>query len=229
MLSLQSEVNEPILFRTTTDTVAKATVERGSIWLRSDQFYRELEDTARNDTSEGINTAQLGVPLRIVTPNGPAINIEGTGTIGQQIVPHYIMSLHGSSIATRQRQEFGGNTIGIKSLSRLSAEILYRCSLQLRCTGYRYGAVFYQNAALGLMNFQVGSSAIKLADNPPIYLNPVGTDVLRKSPTLPFIEQDEWRIVIFATGYLSEDPQLPLRIEVNPDHFYYYDKLPFVT
>jgi hypothetical protein len=57
---------------------------------------------------------------------------------------------------------------------------------------------------------------------PPLYLDPLNTDVLRKQPIRPFIEQDEWRIVIFTEGYLNDDPHAPLQIQVDPSHFYPY-------
>jgi hypothetical protein len=92
----------------------------------------------------------------------------------------------------------------------------------LKCVGYRYGAVYYQYAALALSHHQIGSSAMSLGGAPPVYLNPLSTDVLRKQPVMPFIEQDEWRIVIFTEGYLEDDPTAPLRINVDPSHFYAY-------
>ena len=39
---------------------------------------------------------------------------------------------------------------------------------------------------------------------------------------MPFIEQDEWRIVIFTEGYLEGDPMAALKINVEPSHFYAY-------
>jgi hypothetical protein len=141
---IDADFDEPILFRTTNAEVYKATLSTGSLWLRSDQYYREIEDQARRDEFEGLNSSKLTIPLRIQIPNGPFIHIEGSGDVGQQIVPHYILSLHGTSISHEQLASFGECTLGIKSLSKLSAEILYQSSLRLKCHGYRFGQVFYQ-------------------------------------------------------------------------------------
>lgn len=215
-------MDEPILFRSTTADAYKATLEAGSIWLRSDQYFREIEDKARQDKLEGVNAGKTTVPLRLTPAGGPIVNVCGSGHIGQQIVPHYILSMHGSSIAEAQRISFGGHTFGIKSISRLSAEILYRSSQVLRCNGFRYGAVYYQYTALAQSFSQKGGSAICLGGAPPIHLNPVNTEVLRKEPVLPFILQDEWRIVIFVQEYLRADPAIPLQINVAAKHFYEY-------
>ena len=119
---IQTELGEPILFRTTGKQVYESTLATGSIWLRSDTYYRDLEDKVRNDASEGANPGTTSVPLRIAPPNGPEFNIQGPGHVGQLMVPHYLVSLHGSSIAPSEREAFGGYTFGIRSLSRLSAE-----------------------------------------------------------------------------------------------------------
>jgi hypothetical protein len=171
---------------------------------------------------EGVNTSKLTIPLRIQIPNGPFIHIEGSGDVGQQIVPHYILSLHGTSISHEQLASFGECTLGIKSLSKLSAEILYQSSLLLKCHGYRFGQVFYQHAALAQSHTQIGAAAIKLGGAPPAYLNPLNTNVLRKKPIKPFIEQDEWRVVVFTEEYLNDNPHSPLQINVDPSYFYRY-------
>ncbi len=63
-----------------------------------------------------------------------------------------------------------------------------------------------------------------IGGNPPVYLNPLNTDVLRKRPIVPFIEQDEWRIVILTNGYLGDDPNAPLQLNVDPSNFYAYQQ-----
>jgi hypothetical protein len=112
--------------------------------------------------------------------------------------------------------------MGVRSLSKLSAEILFQASQQVPCTGYRYGAVYYQHCALKTSLYSVGGAEIKIGENPGLFLNPVDTDVLRKRPVEPFILQDEWRIVIFVRNYLNNDQSAPLKINVAPDHFYPY-------
>ena len=214
------EFDQPILFRTTNLTVYEATLCTGSLWLRSADYYRNIEDRIRQDLSEGINESDLSVPLCFQAQNGPKITVSGNGSIGQIIVPHYILSLHGSSPSKGQVKLFGGCTFGIKNISKLSAEVLYRSSLTLQCTGYRYGQVSYQHTALALSHSQIGAAAMSIGGMPPVYLNPINTDVLRKQPTAPFVEQDEWRIVIFVTKYLNNDPNAPLQIQVDPSHFY---------
>lgn len=202
--------------------VYEETLATGSLWLRSDQYYREIEDASRRDECEGVNAARLGVPLRFSVQN-TTIAVQGCGQVGQQIRPHYILSLHGSSIFKSQVDAFGGHTIGIRSLRKLSAEILYRCSLaEIKCDGYRFGPVSYQRPVLALSQVQWSGAAICLGGQPSTYLNPLDTDVLRKEPIAPFTEQDEWRVVIFTDGYLDGDPNSPLKINVEPSHFYPY-------
>lgn len=130
--------------------------------------------------------------------------------------------MHGSSISEEQLLALGGCTFGIKSIAKLAAEILYRCSQRVKATGYRYGQVFYQYVALSLLHWTVGGAAIQVCDSPPLYVNPIDTDVLRKLPLKPFIDQDEWRITVFTDGYLNCDPLAPIPINVSPDHFYPY-------
>jgi len=219
---IQTELGEPILFRTTGKQVYESSLATGSIWLRSDTYYRELEDKVRNDTSEGANPGTTSVPLRIAPPNGPQLNIQGPGHVGQLMVPHYLVSLHGSSIAPSEREAFGGHTFGIRSLSRLSAEVLYQCSKQIKCTGYQYGHIFYQYVAFALTLHSSGGAAIQIGDSPAHFLNPINTDALRKRPIKPFIDQDEWRIVIFTDSYVGGDASLPLKINVATTHFFPY-------
>jgi hypothetical protein len=67
-----------------------------------------------------------------------------------------------------------------------------------------------------------GAAAIDLSGDGPLFLKSINTSVLRKEPVLPFIEQDEWRIVVFTDGYLNNDPLTPPDINVDPGHFYDY-------
>jgi hypothetical protein len=218
----QSEYGEPIVFRTTAREVYASSLESGSLWLRSDRYYRSIEDPARSDSSEGVNSSGFRMPFRLHAVGGHPIQIVGDGTVGQEIVPHYIASFHGLNISPDQRNAFGGYTFGVRSFSRLAAAVLFECTKHVRCGGYRFGQISYQHTSLA-QHLQVhGSAAIQLADNPPVYLNPVNTDVLRKAPIHPFIEQDEWRIVVFTDGYIAKDEAEPLRINVPPDLFYPY-------
>ena len=118
------DFDEPILFRTVGAEVYESTLASGSLWLRSDQYFRELEDEVRKDKTEGVNAGQTVVPLRLEPENAQEIQIDGHGHIGQQLAPHYILSLHGSSISPDQHRAFGRYTFGVKSITKLSAEIL---------------------------------------------------------------------------------------------------------
>src|SRR5258708_6250230 len=164
-----AEIGEPIIFRTTSRAVYDASLTTGSLWLRSDDYFRRIEDEARKDRSEGINSGTTVVPLLIQAPNGPQLQVQGPGYIGQQIRPHYILSMHGSSISEEQLLAFGGCTFGIRSIARLAAEVLYRCSLHLKATGYRYGQVFYQHTSLSQLHSSHGSAAIRVSESPPLY------------------------------------------------------------
>ena len=68
----------------------------------------------------------------------------------------------------------------------------------------------------------MATAAIKLDGNPAVAIKSINTDVLRKEPVEPFIFQDEWRIAIFSSGYLNDDPNEPLKINVDPNNFYEY-------
>ena len=85
---VQADLDEPILFRTTSETVYRSALSRGSIWLRSAQYFRDLEDISRSDRGEGINSGTTAIPLRISPENGSGLEITGPGHIGQEIVPH---------------------------------------------------------------------------------------------------------------------------------------------
>jgi len=199
----------------------RSSVEEGSIWLRSSVYYREIEDQARKDVSEGINGSTTLLPLHFQPNKGAGVTIKGSGSIGCEIIDHYIVSLHGISISESVHKGFGGCTFGIKNLDRLSAEILYQVSKQYPVKGYRYGQVAYQHTALSL-SLNPSTSAMCLNGEPNEYVKSMNTDVLRKSPVLPFIEQDEWRIVIFLEGSKNLDPMRPIKINVDASNFYEY-------
>jgi hypothetical protein len=218
---IQSEFEEPILFRTTDRNVYDATLSNGSLWLRSGKYYRDLEDQIRRDISEGGNYGRVTLPLQLLEENAPQLTISGTGDIGEELPPHYILSLHGPSISEEQRASFGGCTFGIKCITTLTAEIVFRCSSLLRCVAYRYGPIRYQYGTLSRSRRGIGAP-ICLAHNPPAYLTLVNTDLLRKAPVRPFIEQDEWRIVLMTDGYLDGDGDVPLKLNVDTLNFYPY-------
>jgi hypothetical protein len=220
---IESELDSAILFRTTTSEVYKNTMEDGSIWLRSAQYYRELEDKVRNDRHEGVNGARIEFPIKVMGENGVKSEIigDGTGSLGQQIIPHYIASFHGVSISKEQHSSFGSYTFGVKSLTKLSAEILFKVSQIVDVTGYRYGPIAYQYTSL--VRTQNTSGGIYKFDDKTT-LSAIKTDVLIKRPLEPFISQDEWRIVIFTKGLYKNDPAEPLRINVDTNHFYSYLK-----
>lgn len=220
-MHLKTELDKPILFRTTDKDVYLNALEKGSIWLRSSHYYRNIEDQARRDQSEGVNGKKSSIPLRFKIEGAPELTLQGPGSIGCEIIPHYIMSMHGSAISDVCRREFGGFTFGIKDIVKLSAEILYQSSKQLDVHSYRYGQVAYQYTTLSMSHHRYGA-AIGLGGNPEIAIRSLNTDVLRKEPVEPFISQDEWRIAIFPTKYLDDDPMKPLKINVSPDHFFEY-------
>lgn len=219
--NIQTEYDSPIIFRTCTQEVHDATCDTGSLWLRTSHYYRKIEDIARRDLGEGVNGTSVGLELSITPENANGIRLKGTGTIGCEIIPHYLISFHGAAIKEKTRRDFGCYTLGVKSLTKLSAEIVYQASLQVDVTGYRYGPVSYQNTALTLSN-SGSSAAIEMTGTPAVYLKSINTDVLRKLPVEPFISQDEWRIALFVKNYLKDDINEPLKINVSPSHFYKY-------
>lgn len=217
-----TEVGSPIVLRTCEAEVAATTLSTGSLWLRSNRYYQALEDTVRNDRLEGINGAKGGIPLRFKVQAGLTVVLKGDGHIGQEIVPHYLACFHGPSIDFDEWVRFGGNTFGIRNFGCLAAEILYQCSRQIACTGYRYGPVSYMHSCLGVLAGTIGSAPLRLSASPPAVVAPITMDVLRKQPVEPFVKQDEWRIAVFTDGFLGDDADLPLKIQVEPSHFYSY-------
>ena len=178
------------------------------------------EDLARADRLEGVGGTKAHIPLRFKYESSPELTIQG-GTIGQKIVPHYILSLHGTALSEEYRSSFGGHTFGVKCIARLAAEVLYQASKQLCVHGYRFGPVSYQHTAICISHSGQGA-AIGLGGTPQMSLRSLDTDVLRKEPVEPFISQDEWRIVVFPASYVKGDPKEPLKINVSPDHFFEY-------
>jgi len=218
---ISTDLDQPIIFRTTSKTVCENTLSTGSLWLRSDSYYRNIEDQARKDALEGINSGTTSLSL-VFESGGVVVQMAGDGALGQQLAPHYILSMHGSAIAEATRQNFGGCTFGIRNLFKLTMEIFHHCSQQIACNGFRYGQVSYQRAALTRSRNSRGSAPIRMPNNPNEYLVPVDLDVLRKLPIVPLISQDEWRIAIFTDGYIDGDPRGPLKINVSTSHFFPY-------
>ena len=218
---VNTKFDRPILFRTCDKVVYESTLDSGSIWMRSNDYYQKIEDLARQDKSEGINGTPMLFPLNFSPENAQGMSIAGEGTVGQEIIPHYITSMHGTGITENVRKEFGGYTLGIKCIADLAAEILFAASQQLAIHSYRFGQVAYQRTAL-TQSYTRSGAALELTGNPSVYVKSINTDVLRKAPVEPFISQDEWRIVIFPNVYLNGDPNEPLKINANPKHFYRY-------
>ena len=221
--SIKTKLDSPIIFRTCGKDVYEATLSTGSTWLRSSLYYRKTEDLARQDRSEGVNGTSALFPLRFAPESAQAMTLQGPGRVGQEIILHYLMSMHGASITEETRKEFGGYTLGIRCLADLAADIVYQVSKQISVNGYRYGQVAYQRTALS-MSLGSHGSAIELGGTPSVHLKSINTDVLRKDPVEPFISQDEWRIGIFTNQYLNDDWSEPLKINVDPNHFFSYIK-----
>jgi len=221
---IKTDLDKPILFRTVDPNVYRPTLDTGSIWLRTSRYYRAIEDKARSDIGEGVNSSSMKLPLNFKSRTGANVNLlsDGMGKVGTEIIDHYLVSLHGISISESARNEFGGCTMGVVNLDKLAAEILYECSKQIDVKGYRYGPVHYQNTAL-VRSQHSNSAVINIgSDTVPEFVKTLPTDVLRKEPVEPFISQDEWRIVIFSNTFISNDFNEPLKINVSPEHFYEY-------
>lgn len=211
---VSSAVGAPILFRTTSEEVRRATLETGSLWLRSAQYYANSEDQVRNDETEGMSASRGTVPLRL-----GAVQFTRVGTLARQTVPHYILSLHGVCISKEQHRSFGGCSFGIKERWRLAMAIYHEVEKQIDCIGFRYGPVNYRHGCLSLMRNRVGEPVTLPGD---LHLGPEDADFLTKPPIHPFIEQDEYRIAMFTNGYIGNDFNAPLKINVPTSHFYPY-------
>jgi hypothetical protein len=217
---LKTNYEEPLLFRSCDKVVHAAAINEGSIWLRSIHYYRGIEDDiARHDGSEGVNFTPHTFPLRFDDRLTNLSSISGDGSIGCEIVPCYILSMHGTGIREDVRKSFGDYMFGVRSIYKFSNDVLYQSQQQINVTGHRYGQVSYQYTPLCISQ-RPNSVAIALAEN--MYLKSQTTDILRKAPVSPFIFQDEWRIAIFVNRYLNDDPDEILKINVTQDNFYDY-------
>lgn len=163
MSYIQTKLDRPIIFRTMNKTVYNSTLSNGSIWLRSSHYYRSIENNTRADISEGINSTLCRFPLHFKPKSAQALSLQGNGSIGTEIVPHYIISMHGTSITDKVREEFGGFTMGVKCIADLSSEVIFQVSKQLPVTSYIFGQVKYQRTAL-TMSYNLSSAPLTLED-----------------------------------------------------------------
>lgn len=225
MPSVQSDLEQPIVFRTTTESVYRSTTENGEIWLRSDGYFRKLEDKARNDELESLSAAKHQFPLALHAPSGSALNLEGDGNIAEQLPPHYILSLHGSSIAEPIREEFGGFTFGVKNIDLLARHIFEECRKRIVCNRWEWDQIRYQHSAMRISDDDK-SAPIQFGYDPSRCLRIFHPNPFKKRPVPPFIHQDEWRIVIWTSGYIKDDPNEPLKVRVPPALFYSYLESP---
>lgn len=126
---------------------------------------------------------------------------------GVNLHPAYIISLHGVAIKDKTREDFWGYTFGVKSFRRLGYELAHKASKQVNVTGLELGQVSYQYSA-----YRIQTGSLSLINSSPF----------RKDPIEPFISQDEWRIVIHVKNYIDNNPNVPLKLEVDPNHFFRY-------
>ncbi len=229
---IAAEMDSPILFRTVNFEVYEQTLTRGSIWLRSDAYYRALEDEVRRDTGEGFSAGTTSLPLRIPLTsddgNVQEMLLSGSGKTGQFLKPHYIMSMHGSSISVVEREKFGGYTLGIRSPGQLSNELSEKAEAHVSVVEWVCAQVMYLRPALTLTRCPLGGAPIQLGSD--TFLSTCGRNALWKDPVSPFIEQDEWRLVIFVDHYLNGDPMAPLKLNVDASNFYrYLEPQPILT
>lgn len=219
---LETDLDQPILFRTCDQVPYDAALSSGSLWLRSDRYYRDLEDEARNDRHESTSSGSTRVPLRMPTAGGGSITIQGPGTLGVLPTPHYMLCLHGSSISEAALSGFGGRTLGIRNVARLAPEIFDECSKQIPCSSWQWTQVAYAHSAMMVTEAPGGAPIRCLRNEKEVSITPIAPTPFRKRPVLPFIEQDEWRIVIYTEGYLPGPIDEPLRINVSASQFFAY-------
>lgn len=221
---INADFGQPFLFRTTIQKYYQSTLTTGTLCLHSSEYFRETEDRDRCDANEGANMGILTLPQRVKYEGYAGYDAIG-GSVGQIIVPHYILSLHGMSISLEQHEKFGGHTFGIKNFEKLAFDIHHEVKKQIKSDRFRKGAVCYRHTTITCSEFPDGGAIGELSSvsgGKSIYIHPLSTDVLRKSPVKPFIEQDEWRIVVFTDGYLNNNSKCDLLIQVDPSHFYEY-------
>lgn len=221
LASVQSDLDLPLVFRTTKEKVYQSTTQTGDIWLWSDEHFRKLEDKVRNDELESLSAGKHLFPLFLSAPSGTPLHLHGDGSLAEQLNPHYILSLHGSSIAEHIREKFGGFTFGVTSIDLLARHIFSECSKQISCNQWNWNQVAYQHSALRISADDRGAP-LQFGHNPSRCLRIYNASPFKKRPVHPFTEQDEWRIVIWTNAYLNEDPNAPLVVRVPPSLFYRY-------
>lgn len=214
--SVQSNLDYPLIFRTSTESVYRSTTENGEIWLRSDECFRSLEDKVRNDALESLSAAGHKFPLLVSN-----LHLEGDGNLSEEFLPHYILSLHGTSIKDEVRRGFGGFTFGVKNIDLLARHIFEECRKQIACTQWEWAPIAYQYSALKISEDQTGAP-IQVGHDPSRFLGVWRPSPFRKRPIPPFIYQDEWRIVLRTNGYINRDSSVPLKVRVPPSLFYEY-------
>ncbi|AGP85698.1 hypothetical protein [Alteromonas mediterranea] len=219
MAFIDTDFGQPLIFRTVDENVFKASIEEGSIWLRSNEYYQTLENKARQDTIEGISGTAIE---NVIQFKGLRLQTTGNGLVGTKLPFHYIMSLHGVGIRKDIMEGFGGHTFGIRCLSKLAVEVLYQVSQKIKVHGYSYGQVSYQHTTLSKSRIKEGQGGIlKIGEGDQAEsIQSFDPNCLRKSPEEPFIGQDEWRIVIFSDEIYKGDLKAPLDINVDPSHFF---------
>lgn len=217
---VQSNHEEPMLFRSCQKIAHEGAINEGSLWLRSSHYYRGLEnDIVRMDGSEGVNFTPHRFPLKFDSRHTLVSTISGDGSIGCEIIACYILSMHGTGIREDIRRGFGEYMFGIKSIYKLVHDVLYQAQKQVNVIAHRYGQVSYQYTPLTLSRNR-NSASITLSKN--LFLKSQNTDILRKAPIAPFIYQDEWRIALFVNEYINNDEAEILKINVNSENFYDY-------
>jgi hypothetical protein len=221
MSLIQSDLDRPVLFRTTTESVYRSTTDNGEIWLRADEYFRRLEDKVRNDELESASAGKHQFPLNLNPPSSHAVHLTGNGHIAESPKPHYILSLHGTSIVEETRKGFGGFTFGIRNIDLLARHIFEECRKQITCNQWNWDQVRYQHSALRISEDGKGA-AIQFGDGQSRALRVFDVSPFRKRPIPPFTQQDEWRIVMWSEGYLKGDSKEPLIVRVPPSLFYRY-------
>ncbi len=216
-------VDNPVIFRTTCGYAYAQSVDEGSLWLRPLDYFEKLEKESVGDKSEPYNVAPSRMKVHL--SDGKVWNkLDDNLFIKIPKLKQYIACFHGPAISDKQRENFGGCTFSIKNVNCLITEIYRECIKQVnpfidsstnQSRNPRFGKVFYQYVGI---NFTRNVEAFQFSTG--IYLGYHLQDDFRKDPLPEFIDQDEYRFIVYVDNYISDDPEVPLKINVDPRNFY---------
>ena len=224
---LKFDVGLPQLYRSTNESVYNKTVNEGVLWLRTDQYLRDLEEeeiSARADDEEGriILSAFGDHGIGKIEP----MREDAVAKMGWNTEKHYILSLHANNadIPKLYKRFSATHTFCIRNVIELSQEIVYELNRKfpyysINSSVHQVTYLQYARAWQSEMNKNdSGEKEMNVYFVPSVSnaVNPIAV----KHPYFGY--QDEWRItVVFKdkkTGksiYVDDDDKIIVAVNAN--------------